>query len=74
VSKLLGLRDDLKKNWPESVQLLESLKFEWLQQVDWQGYRFIRKDGTVDKFSYQELSDHDTAWIKSQLAAAGFFS
>jgi hypothetical protein len=72
---LLGRLDDLKKNRPESVQLLESLKFDWIQQVNWHGYRLISKDdGTVYEFSYDQLSDHDAAWLKKQLAACGFFA
>ena len=68
----MGMRDELKKNRPESVQLLESLKFAWVQEVGWCGYNFVRKGGTVDKFSYEELSDHDTLWLKNKLAAKGF--
>lgn len=72
----MGFKEDLEKRRPESVRMLEALKFEWVQQgpsgEPWSGYKFVRQDGQVDKFSYFQLVDNDVGWLKSQLIALGF--
>jgi len=66
----MGRLDDLKKNHADKVRILESEKFEW--EPSRGCYIFVRKDGTVDEFSYEQLADHDTSWLKNQIAARGY--
>jgi hypothetical protein len=38
----------------------------------WDGYIFVKRDGTVVEFSYKEIADHSVHWIRERLAAGGF--
>ena len=71
----MGSLDELKGSRPESVQILEAARFEWVNQGPsgeiWRGYIFVKRDGTVVKFSYQDIADHGVDWIRQRLAPEG---
>jgi hypothetical protein len=70
-----GLKEDLKESHSQSVQMLEAAGFQWVNQgrdgKPWPGYFFVKRDGTVVKFSYQEIADHSVHWIRDTTCRRG---
>ena len=72
----MDFKEDLKESHSQSVQMLEAAGFQWVNQGQdgkpWPGYIFVKRDGTVVKFSCQVIADHSAQWIRKRLAAEGF--